>query len=386
MPKKNKKAQNAIEFLLSYGWMVMVVLIVIGALAYFGVLDPQLFLPERCYMASPLGCSDLQIGRDGLAVVLSNNAGEGITISELSFSSDALARSRMCVVGALDVKFGKNSKAAFYANDPIGCKVVKNGKQRYEVKVTYKRAGSDIEHTALGSVFGRRTDALVQGDFGGNNVVLYWKFDSPVGSVHDYSQKGNDGLVSGAFWQDTDCPSTDGCYRLGDTPSTYIMANPVNNFPKKEITVAFFIKTAEEDANDAILTYAAEAGENNNDFALYWSASLGIRVAGVQDLGVGTYYAGNTWKFGAATWKNSDGIFRAYVSPGLPYLTIRPPIAQGETLTQGGALVLGQWQSVVGGGFMPGFDHQGILDELLIYDRALDDEDIAYLRDNLHLI
>ena len=77
---------------------------------------------------------------------------------------------------------------------------------------------------------------------------------------------------------------------------------------------------------------------------------------------------------------------RAYVSPGLPYLTIRPPIAQGETLTQGGALVLGQWQSVVGGGFMPGFDHQGILDELLIYDRALDDEDIAYLRDNLHLI
>ena len=43
-----KKAQAAMEFLMTYGWAILVVLIVIGALAYFGVLNPQNLLPEKC--------------------------------------------------------------------------------------------------------------------------------------------------------------------------------------------------------------------------------------------------------------------------------------------------------------------------------------------------
>lgn len=42
-----KKAQSALEFLTTYGWAFLVILIMIGALAYFGVLDPNRFLPEE---------------------------------------------------------------------------------------------------------------------------------------------------------------------------------------------------------------------------------------------------------------------------------------------------------------------------------------------------
>lgn len=55
-----RKAQAAMEFLMTYGWAILVVLVAIGALAYFGVLSPEKFLPEKCVIASGSGlfCAD----------------------------------------------------------------------------------------------------------------------------------------------------------------------------------------------------------------------------------------------------------------------------------------------------------------------------------------
>ncbi len=50
-----KKAQAAMEFLMTYGWAILVVLIAIGALAYFGVLKPDKFLPEKCVISTGSG-------------------------------------------------------------------------------------------------------------------------------------------------------------------------------------------------------------------------------------------------------------------------------------------------------------------------------------------
>ncbi|MBW2981024.1 hypothetical protein KY360_06430 [Candidatus Woesearchaeota archaeon] len=50
-----KKAQAAMEFLMTYGWAILIVLIAIGALAYFGVLSPERFLPEKCVISSGSG-------------------------------------------------------------------------------------------------------------------------------------------------------------------------------------------------------------------------------------------------------------------------------------------------------------------------------------------
>ena len=37
---KNKKGQDAMDFLLTYGWAIMGALALVGALVYFGVLSP----------------------------------------------------------------------------------------------------------------------------------------------------------------------------------------------------------------------------------------------------------------------------------------------------------------------------------------------------------
>lgn len=43
---KNKKSQAVMEFLMTYGWAVLVILVAIGALTYFGVLSPERILPQ----------------------------------------------------------------------------------------------------------------------------------------------------------------------------------------------------------------------------------------------------------------------------------------------------------------------------------------------------
>jgi|SRR3989344_782376 len=85
-----KKAQAAMEFLMTYGWAILVVLVVIGALAYFGVLSPKKLLPDKCLFGAGVGsCTDFQAASsDGdITLVLSNGLGETITIAGYTFGA-----------------------------------------------------------------------------------------------------------------------------------------------------------------------------------------------------------------------------------------------------------------------------------------------------------
>ena len=44
---KEERQSVALEFMFTYGWVILVVLVMIGALAYFGVISPDRFLPNK---------------------------------------------------------------------------------------------------------------------------------------------------------------------------------------------------------------------------------------------------------------------------------------------------------------------------------------------------
>jgi uncharacterized protein (UPF0333 family) len=77
----NKKGQAAMEFLMTYGWALLVVLIAIAALAFFGLLNPSRFLPERCEIAPGLTCMDFNAQHKGdnnatITILLNNGIGQ----------------------------------------------------------------------------------------------------------------------------------------------------------------------------------------------------------------------------------------------------------------------------------------------------------------------
>src|SRR3990167_8103737 len=86
-----KKGQAAMEFLMTYGWAILVVLIAIGALAYFGVLNPSRFLPESCTIGPGISCDEFQIkdtvGEDA-TFVIRNGMGNTITAVGLTLTPD----------------------------------------------------------------------------------------------------------------------------------------------------------------------------------------------------------------------------------------------------------------------------------------------------------
>ncbi len=89
-----KKGQAAMEFLMTYGWAILVVLAAIGALAYFGVLSPGKLLPERTVFKAPLPNIDNAVVYETGYVVevpFRNNKGSSIRLSDVDAANNPKA-------------------------------------------------------------------------------------------------------------------------------------------------------------------------------------------------------------------------------------------------------------------------------------------------------
>jgi len=86
-----KKSQAALEFLTTYGWAFLVILIMIGTLAYFGILNPSKLLPNRCNFGSEFQCLDYQIGSSGFKLRIKNGVGEPIDVTAITLSAESSA-------------------------------------------------------------------------------------------------------------------------------------------------------------------------------------------------------------------------------------------------------------------------------------------------------
>jgi uncharacterized protein (UPF0333 family) len=76
------RGQAALEFMMTYGWAILVVLAAIGALSYFGVLNPSRFTPDTCLASSPFSCPGKPIvSLAGQAVIFSIVNGQGYAVN-----------------------------------------------------------------------------------------------------------------------------------------------------------------------------------------------------------------------------------------------------------------------------------------------------------------
>lgn len=78
MNKFMRKGQAAMEFLMTYGWALLIVLVVIGALAYFGLLNPDRFLPDKAELSPEIVVRSVAANASAVVFVLSNSAGRAL--------------------------------------------------------------------------------------------------------------------------------------------------------------------------------------------------------------------------------------------------------------------------------------------------------------------
>ena len=142
------KAQAALEFLTTYGWAVIVVLIAISALAYFGVLSPDMFTPNKCSLPAGITCLDHEMGSSRITLVLQNNFGEAVTINSVAASA---IDTNTCSDNE-SITLLNNEKAIFTLS---GCN---NGNidQKFNgnINVTYTKE-SGLQHLMQGTLRGK---------------------------------------------------------------------------------------------------------------------------------------------------------------------------------------------------------------------------------------
>ncbi len=80
------KGQSAIEYLMTYGWAILIILIVAGVLAWYGFFNPAASLP-----ATKTGFSELDVvspwdmsSADVLRIELENRVGQTINITSIT--------------------------------------------------------------------------------------------------------------------------------------------------------------------------------------------------------------------------------------------------------------------------------------------------------------
>ncbi len=146
-----KRSQAALEFLTTYGWAILVVLVMIGALAYFGVLNPSKFAQERCAGGSIFSCS-ASATTTQISLELTNQLPEKITVSTTASEWDVqLANGTSMTISQVNATGGSGViQPSAHKTFTIHTSTLGNAgdKVKIEIQVPYTRGESSLTQKA----------------------------------------------------------------------------------------------------------------------------------------------------------------------------------------------------------------------------------------------
>jgi len=139
----SRSAQAAMEFLMTYGWAILVVLAAIGALAYFGVLSPEKLLPEKCVLQPGIACISHKVEPTKVTLVISQSlGGKTVVIDNID-------------VGGCSSGFTKQMLSGDTATFVIGGSCsngVAKEKFKADITIKYTEKDSNLSKTAYGNL------------------------------------------------------------------------------------------------------------------------------------------------------------------------------------------------------------------------------------------
>ena len=157
-----KRGQIFLEFLGTYGWAIIALLVTFGTLAYFGVVNPGKFLPERCLLGVVgVSCDDFAIYSTGeVFIEAANNLGKDMK----NVKVDVKDKDKNVICSLDGASVIKEGEKVTYVSDPNkpgneNCRfnpgeLVQLGLSiRYETD-SFSGGGGGIEHTIEGDLVG----------------------------------------------------------------------------------------------------------------------------------------------------------------------------------------------------------------------------------------
>ena len=145
-----RKAQVILEYLLTYGWGILVVIIGVSVLTYFGFLSPTNLLPNSCEFGAQMVCQEFRISKTstGASIDLKfrNDFGRDIKIWGVEgVEASLVAQNVPLLIAKKDVQ-----ELRITTNYPVA----KNEKARFSMALEFSRNDSSApHHNVTGEVF-----------------------------------------------------------------------------------------------------------------------------------------------------------------------------------------------------------------------------------------
>nr|AIF00796.1 hypothetical protein [uncultured marine group II/III euryarchaeote KM3_139_C07] len=149
--KRMKKGQAAMEFLMTYGWAILVVIIAITALASFGVLRPGKLLPTSCTFEPGISCDDSYITPSSFLIVVTNGLGQDVVFRQFTLISP----SESYYSNETDIELSDGQRATYLLNITQEVAYLTVGSRAsFDMKIEYSKKGSPLNRTLNGRIVG----------------------------------------------------------------------------------------------------------------------------------------------------------------------------------------------------------------------------------------
>lgn len=88
-----ERGQNAIEFLMTYGWAILILIVVVTVLFYMGVINPENLQSNTCIFAPGISCYSFRVGNGTGALELDfgQALGKSVMVTGISCSQNVTA-------------------------------------------------------------------------------------------------------------------------------------------------------------------------------------------------------------------------------------------------------------------------------------------------------
>jgi len=363
------RAQAAIEFLMTYGWAILIMLVVLGVLFYLGVFSPQSSAVSSCTISAGFTCVEYRLDDDGnLYLDLGQATGRTITVIGVGCSTS----SAPAITDSESVQI-RSAGHAVVTGTGVPCLNSTGTAFKGTVVIQYTTAGSSLMRNATATLAAPMT-GTGSGSGYGSDLVLLMHFDNnpAIGenasmAVDSSSYARNGTINSGASWNPSgklgsamQFDGVNGYVNFTDSPSLNIVsAITIEAWVKQNATGggSYEIPVSKQGSyflgarnkNDNYSTFGVWWGSGGSDY-LRSSSALPPEWPDSWHLITGTYD-------GAAMKLYLDGVLN-------------------NSLSRPGRTIIVNTNGVRIGRFGGTDQFCGLIDEVRAYNRALTPEEI----------
>lgn len=148
------RSQSAMEYLITYGWAILIIAVVLGALFSLGVFSPQTLTNNQCLMPANFACLNAQLLSNGLVTVsIEQQTLTAINITAVGCNTNQTTANMAVATPAINLPIGGSATFSVQCyssgtawNGPIN--KILNG----YLTINYTELQSGLPHTIFGQL------------------------------------------------------------------------------------------------------------------------------------------------------------------------------------------------------------------------------------------